>query len=137
SDPAALTRQLLAFSRQQILTPTVLNLNELVVDMQKMLPRLIREDIAVSTALDRELCSVRADRNQIEQVILNLAVNARDAMSAGGRLRIDTKNMRLDELYARSHPGAKPGEYVCLSVTDSGTGMDPETIVHIFEPFFT
>ena len=134
---AALTRQLLAFSRQQILTPTVLNLNDLVVDMQKMLPRLIREDIAVSAALDPELYSVRADRNQIEQVILNLAVNARDAMPEGGRLRIDTKNVRLDELYARSHPGAKPGEYACLSVTDSGTGIDSETIAHIFEPFFT
>jgi len=103
---AALTRPLLAFSRQQILTPTVLNLNDLVVDMQKMLPRLIREDIAVSTALDHELHSVRADRNQIEQVIMNLAVNALDAMPEGGRLRIDTKNVRLDELYARSHPGA-------------------------------
>jgi two-component system, cell cycle sensor histidine kinase and response regulator CckA len=134
---AALTRQLLAFSRQQILTPTVLNLNDLVVDMQKMLPRLIREDIAVSTALDQELHSVRADRNQIEQVIMNLAVNALDAMPEGGRLRIDTKNVRLDELYARSHPGAKPGEYACLSVTDSGTGIDSETIAHIFEPFFT
>jgi two-component system cell cycle sensor histidine kinase/response regulator CckA len=134
---AALTRQLLAFSRQQILTPTVLNLNDLVLDMQKMLPRLIREDIAVSTALDQELHSVRADRNQIEQVIMNLAVNARDAMPEGGRLRIDTKNVRLDELYARSHPGAKPGEYACLSVTDSGTGIDSETIAHIFEPFFT
>src|SRR5580692_5858555 len=117
---AALTRQLLAFSRQQILTPTVLNLNDLIVDMQKMLPRLIREDIAVSIALDERLSSVRADRNQIEQVILNLAVNARDAMPEGGRLRIDTKNVHLDELYARSHPGAKPGEYACLSVTDSG-----------------
>ena len=134
---AALTRQLLAFSRQQILTPTVLNLNDLVVDMQKMLPRLIREDIAVSTALHQELHSVRADRNQIEQVIMNLAVNALDAMPEGGRLRIDTKNVRLDELYARSHPGAKPGEYACLSVTDSGTGIDSETIAHIFEPFFT
>ena len=80
---------------------------------------------------------MRADRNQIEQVILNLAVNARDAMPEGGRLRIDTKNVRLDELYARSHPGAKPGEYACLSVTDSGTGIDSETIAHIFEPFFT
>jgi two-component system cell cycle sensor histidine kinase/response regulator CckA len=134
---AALTRQLLAFSRQQILTPTVLNLNDLIVDMQKMLPRLIREDIAVSIALDERLSSVRADRNQIEQVILNLAVNARDAMPQGGRLRIDTKNVHLDELYARSHPGAKPGEYVCLSVTDSGTGIDSETLAHIFEPFFT
>jgi two-component system, cell cycle sensor histidine kinase and response regulator CckA len=134
---AALTRQLLAFSRQQILTPTVLSLNDLVVDMQKMLPRLIREDIVVSIDLDQELCSVRADRNQIEQVILNLAVNARDAMPEGGRLRIATKDVRLDDLYARSHPGAKPGEYACLSVTDSGTGIDSETLAHIFEPFFT
>ncbi len=134
---AALTRQLLAFSRQQILTPTVLNLNDLVLDMQKMLPRLIREDVTVSIALDERLSSVRADRNQIEQVILNLAVNARDAMPEGGQLRIDTKNVRLDDLYARSHPGAKSGEYVCLSVTDSGTGIDSETLAHIFEPFFT
>lgn len=134
---AALTRQLLAFSRQQILTPTVLNLNDLVLDMQKMLPRLIREDITVSIDLDERLSSVRADRNQIEQVILNLAVNARDAMPEGGRLQIDTKNVSLDALYARSHPGARPGDYVCLSVTDSGSGIDSETLVHIFEPFFT
>jgi two-component system, cell cycle sensor histidine kinase and response regulator CckA len=134
---AALTRQLLAFSRQQILTPTVLNLNDLVADMQKMLPRLIGEDIAVTIAMDPELRSVRADRNQIEQVILNLAVNARDAMPEGGGLRIDTKNVRLDDVYARLHPGAKSGEYVCLTVTDSGSGMDAETLAHIFEPFFT
>jgi two-component system cell cycle sensor histidine kinase/response regulator CckA len=134
---AALTRQLLAFSRQQILTPTVLNLNDLVADMQKMLPRLIGEDIAVTIALDPSLRSVRADRNQIEQVILNLAVNSRDAMPEGGGLRIDTSNVRLDELYARLHPGAKPGDYVRLAVTDSGSGMDSETLAHIFEPFFT
>jgi two-component system, cell cycle sensor histidine kinase and response regulator CckA len=134
---AGLTRQLLAFSRQQILTPTVLNLNDLVSDMQKMLPRLIGEDIAVTIVLEPELRSVRADRNQIEQVILNLAVNSRDAMPEGGVLRIDTKNVRLDEAYTRLHPGAKAGEYVCLSVTDSGSGMDTETLAHIFEPFFT
>ncbi len=134
---AALTRQLLAFSRQQILTPTVLNLNDLVSDMQKMLPRLIGEDIAVDIRLDAELQSVRADRNQIEQVILNLAVNSRDAMPQGGKLAIETKNVRLDEAYARLHPGARVGDYVRLTVTDSGTGMDPETLAHIFEPFFT
>jgi two-component system, cell cycle sensor histidine kinase and response regulator CckA len=134
---AALTRQLLAFSRQQILSPTVLNLNGLVTDMQKMLPRLIGEDIAVSITLDPELSSVRADRNQIEQVILNLAVNSRDAMPQGGRLTINTKNVRLDEGYARMHPGARAGDYVALTVADSGTGMNPETLAHIFEPFFT
>jgi two-component system cell cycle sensor histidine kinase/response regulator CckA len=110
---AALTRQLLAFSRQQILTPTVLNLNDLVADMQKMLPRLIGEDITVTMG------------------------NSRDAMPAGGELRIDTKNVQLDEAYTRMHPGAKVGQYVCLSVTDTGGGMDAETLAHIFEPFFT
>src|SRR6202043_1281884 len=134
---AALTRQLLAFSRQQILTPTVLNLNDLVADMQKMLRRLIGEDIAVTMGMEPELQSVRADRNQIEQVIMNLAVNSRDAMPAGGELRIDTKNVHLDDAYARLHPGAKVGQYVCLSVTDTGGGMDAETLAHIFEPFFT
>src|ERR1700730_14656060 len=102
-----------------------------------MLPRLIGEDIAVTIVLEPVLRSVRADRNQIEQVILNLAVNSRDAMPEGGVLRIDTKNVRLDEAYTRLHPGAKAGEYVCLSVTDSGSGMDTETLAHIFEPFFT
>jgi len=134
---AALTRQLLAFSRQQILTPTVLNLNDLVADMQKMLPRLIGEDITVTMGMEPELQSVRADRNQIEQVIMNLAVNSRDAMPAGGELRIDTKNVNLDEAYTRMHAGAKVGQYVCLSVTDTGGGMDAETLAHIFEPFFT
>ena len=119
---AALTRQLLAFSRQQILTPTVLNLNDLVADMQKMLPRLIGEDITVTMGMEPTLESVRADRNQIEQVIMNLAVNSRDAMPAGGELRIDTKNVYLDEVYTRMHPGAKIRQYVCLWVTDSGEG---------------
>jgi two-component system, cell cycle sensor histidine kinase and response regulator CckA len=134
---AALTRQLLAFSRQQILTPTVMNLNDLVADMQKMLPRLIGEDITVTIAPEPELKSVRADRNQIEQVIMNMAVNARDAMPEGGSLEIATKNVRLDEAYTRLHPGARVGNYVCLVVTDTGTGMNPETLAHIFEPFFT
>ena len=134
---AGLTRQLLAFSRQQILTLTVLNVNDLVADMEKMLPRLIGEDIAVSMALDPKLHSVKADRNQIEQVILNLAVNSRDAMPEGGQLRVETGNVTLDENYARQHSGAKPGNYVRLSVTDTGSGMDAETLAHIFEPFFT
>jgi two-component system cell cycle sensor histidine kinase/response regulator CckA len=133
----ALTRQLLAFSRQQILSPTVLNLNELVSDMVKMLPRLIGEDIAVSTNLDPAIGQVKADQGQVEQVVMNLAVNARDAMPSGGTLVIKTSNVTLDEMYARQHPGAKPGEYAMLSVADSGIGMNSEILLHIFEPFFT
>ena len=134
---ASLTRQLLAFSRQQILTPAVLNLNDLVVDMERMLPRLLGEDITVSTSLFPELAMVKADQSQIEQVIMNLAVNARDAMPTGGKLRIETANVKLDQAYVRHHPGAKPGDYVMLTVVDSGTGIDQETLPHIFEPFFT
>ncbi|HKV23367.1 MAG TPA: PAS domain S-box protein [Candidatus Acidoferrum sp.] len=134
---AALTRQLLAFSRQQILTPSILKLNDLVVDMVKMLPRLLGEDIAVTTALDANLGTVTADQSQIEQVIMNLAVNARDAMPQGGTLRIETTNAELDQAYCWAHPGAKPGRYVMLAVIDSGTGIDPDTLTHIFEPFFT
>lgn len=134
---AALTRQLLAFSRQQILSPSVLRLNDLVLDMVKMLPRLLGEDIAVNTSLGQELGRVKADQGQIEQVIMNLAVNARDAMPEGGKLRIETANVELDQAYAWQHPGAKPGLYVKLAVIDSGTGMEKETLAHIFEPFFT
>ena len=133
----SLTRQLLAFSRQQILTPKVLNLNELVSDMVKMLPRLIGEDIAISTKLEPAIGSVKADQGQIEQVVMNLAVNARDAMPSGGRLTIGTADAVFDEMYARQHPGAKPGKYVMLSVADSGVGMNSQTLQHIFEPFFT
>ncbi len=134
---ASLTRQLLAFSRQQILTPTVLDLNALVTDMEKMLPRLIGEDIAVTTVLTPELGTVKADRGQIEQILMNLAVNARDAMPEGGKLGIETGNREFDVQYQRQHAGAKVGSYVMLSVTDSGSGMDAETQAHIFEPFFT
>jgi PAS domain S-box-containing protein len=134
---ASLTKQLLAFSRQQVLTPAVLNLNTLVSDMEGMLPRLLGEDIAVSLALHSELGSVKADQSQIEQVIMNLAVNARDAMPQGGKLKIQTANVELDQVYARDHPGSKAGNYVLLAVTDTGTGMNAETLAHIFEPFYT
>ena len=134
---ASLTKQLLAFSRQQVLTPAVLNLNTLTSDMEKMLPRLLGEDIEVSLALDPELGNVKADQSQIEQVIMNLAVNARDAMPMGGKLRIQTANAELDRAYTWNHPGSKVGKYVLLTVSDTGMGMDPTTLAHIFEPFFT
>jgi PAS domain S-box-containing protein len=134
---ASLTRQLLAFSRQQVLTPSVLSLNSLVADMEKMLPRLLGEDINVSLSLDAELGNVKADQSQIEQVIMNLAVNARDAMPSGGKLQIQTANVEFDLAYTRDHPGSKMGSYVMLAIADSGTGMSAETLAHIFEPFFT
>ena len=134
---ASLTKQLLAFSRQQVLTPAVLNLNTLTSDMEKMLPRLLGEDIEVSLALDPELGNVKADQSQIEQVIMNLAVNARDAMPVGGKLRIQTANVELDQAYTWNHPGSKVGTYVMLTVTDTGMGMEAATLTHIFEPFFT
>ena len=134
---ASLTKQLLAFSRQQVLTPAVLSLNTLAADMEKMLPPLLGEDIEVSLILDPGLGNVKADQGQIEQVIMNLAVNARDAMPAGGKLKIRTANVVLDQMYTRDHPGSKPGDYVMLEVTDTGTGMDAGTLAHMFEPFFT
>jgi two-component system cell cycle sensor histidine kinase/response regulator CckA len=134
---ASLTKQLLAFSRQQVLTPAVLNLNTLASDMEKMLPQLLGEDIEVSLLLDPQLGNVKADQSQIEQVIMNLAVNARDAMPMGGKLKIETTNVDLDQAYVWSHPGSKIGSFVLLAVTDTGTGMDAATLTHIFEPFFT
>jgi PAS domain S-box-containing protein len=134
---ASLTKQLLAFSRQQVMTPAVLNLNALVSDMEGMLPRLLGEDVKVSLELDPELGSVKADQSQIEQIIMNLAVNARDAMPTGGKLKLRTANFEIDQTYTRSHPGSKAGSYVLLAVADTGTGMDAETLTHIFEPFFT
>ena len=134
---ASLTKQLLAFSRQQVLTPAILNLNALTSDMEKMLPQLLGEDIKVALVLDSKLGNVKADQSQIEQVIMNLAVNARDAMPMGGKLRIETTNVELDQAYVWSHPGSKVGSYVLLEVADTGTGMDAGTLTHIFEPFFT
>jgi two-component system cell cycle sensor histidine kinase/response regulator CckA len=134
---ASLTKQLLAFSRQQVLTPVVLSLNALASEMESMLPQLLGEDIEMSLGLDPELGNVKADQSQIEQVIMNLAVNARDAMPTGGKLKIQTSNVELDQAYTWNHPGSRVGSYVLLAVTDTGSGMDPGTLAHIFEPFFT
>jgi two-component system cell cycle sensor histidine kinase/response regulator CckA len=134
---ASLTRQLLAFSRQQVLEPKVLNLNTVVEDLKKMLGRLISEDIELITSLDPAIGEVKADQGQIEQAIVNLAVNARDAMPAGGRLTIRTENSVVDESFTRMHPPMQPGDYVQLSVVDTGVGMDAKTLARVFEPFFT
>jgi two-component system, cell cycle sensor histidine kinase and response regulator CckA len=134
---AALTRQLLAFSRKQVLQPVALDLNALVSDMEKMLRRLIGEDVELRTALAPGLGSIKADPGQVEQVIMNLAVNARDAMPRGGKLTIETAEVRLGEDAASRLAAAAPGTYVLLSVADTGVGIDDETLEHIFEPFFT
>jgi two-component system, cell cycle sensor histidine kinase and response regulator CckA len=134
---AALTRQLLAFSRQQVLQPRTLNLNDLVRSLDKMLRRVIGEDIEILTSLAPDLGIVRVDPSQVDQVLMNLIVNARDAMPHGGKLTIETENAQLDEAYARKHEYTKPGGYVMLAVSDSGVGMTPEMQARIFEPFFT
>ena len=134
---AGLTRQLLAFSRQQVLAPRVVDLVEVVRGTEKMLVRVIGEDVELETRLDPNTGHVFADPSQIEQVILNLAVNSRDAMPEGGTLTIETMSMELDEQYAITHPPANPGAYVMLGITDSGVGMTREVQARIFEPFFT
>ncbi len=134
---AALTRQLLAFSRMQVLQPQAIKLNSIVEELGKLLPRLIGEDIDLVIRTGPELGTIRADASQMEQVIMNLAVNARDAMPNGGKLLIETLNVDLDHNYTASHTLMKPGPYVQLSVSDNGSGMSAETQAHIFEPFFT
>ncbi len=134
---AGLTRQLLAFSRRQILAPKILALNESISAMQDMLQRLIGEDIELQVSHDMNLGFMKVDPGQIEQVILNLAINARDAMPRGGRLVIHTSNVELDEQYAASHVGVSPGPYILLAIDDTGTGMDEATLSRVFEPFFT
>lgn len=132
---ASLTRQLLAFSRQQVLDPKVLDLNGVVSDMEQMVRRLIGEDVELTTHLVPGLAHLKADQGQLEQVLMNLVVNARDAMPQGGKLVIETQNMVMDEAFVRRYPyPVSPGPYVCLTVTDSGFGMDAETKARAFEP---
>ena len=134
---ASLTRQLLAFSRKQILEPTVLDLNGSIHETYKLLRRLIPANIDISSELQSDLGRVRADPVQIQQILINLAVNARDAMPEGGKISIETADVTLDEEFASRHRDIPPGDYVMLSVTDTGEGMDAETLSHVFEPFFT
>jgi CheY-like chemotaxis protein len=134
---AALTGQLLAFSRKQVLRPKVLDLNVVLAEVAKMLHRLIGKDIELRVDPARSLGRVKADPGQMEQMILNLAVNSRDAMPNGGRLTIETHDVELDKEDSRKHEGAPAGKYVMLEVSDTGSGMDSETQAHMFEPFFT
>ena len=134
---AALTRQLLLFSRKQVMQPKVLDLNAVLQNLVKMLGRLVGEDIAVENEYEHDLPAVEADTGMLEQVVMNLAVNARDAMPKGGRLRITTSRAEFGEESVRQHPDARPGSFVCLTVADSGCGMDAKTLERIFEPFFT
>ncbi len=134
---AALTRQLLAFSRRQVLAPEVLRLDAVVLDLSDMLARLLGERVQLDVHAEPRLWRVLADRSQIEQVVVNLAVNARDAMARGGVLTLETSNVELDDAYARQHPGVRPGPYVLLAVSDNGVGMTDEVRAHVFEPFFS
>jgi PAS domain S-box-containing protein len=134
---ASLTRQLLAFSRKQLMQPIVLNLNAVIKDLEQMLRRLIGEDIEFLISLNPDLGNIKADPSQVEQVVMNLVVNSRDAMHAGGKLTIETSNQYLDKTYSELHVGVVPGMYAMLAVSDTGTGMDQQTQQHIFEPFFT
>lgn len=132
-----ITRQLLAFSRQQVLSPKVLDLNTVLLGMENMLRRLIGEGIQLSLLTASELGKIRADPGQLEQIVMNLVVNARDAMPRGGELALETAEVELDATYARQHPDVVPGPHILLAVSDTGEGMTPETKAHIFEPFFT
>jgi PAS domain S-box-containing protein len=134
---AALTHQLLAFSRKQVLQPRVLNINSVVEGMRPLLARLLREDIQLKMRLDPDVCQVEADPHQLEQVLMNLLINASDAMAHGGLITVESRNVVLDEAYAASHLGVKPGFHAMLAVSDTGHGMDSATQARIFEPFFT
>src|SRR5262249_39827836 len=134
---AALTRQLLAFSRQQLLQPRLLDLSTVALDTGRLLRRVIGEDVELVTTAEPGLGLVKADPNQVEQVLLNRAVNARDAMPRGGKPPIETRTVELDEAYARTTPDARPGPHVLLAVSDTGCGMDEATLARVFEPFFT
>jgi signal transduction histidine kinase len=134
---AGLTRQLLAFSRKQVLPPRILDLNGIVVEMDQALRRVIGEEVQIATVLDEHLPAVGADAGQLEQVLINLAANARDAMPHGGNLVIETSDVRVDAKYAAAHPEVQPGRYVVLTVSDTGQGMPPEVKDRVFEPFFT
>jgi PAS domain S-box-containing protein len=134
---SALVRQLLAFSRKQVLQPKIIDLNSIVLGLEKLLGRLLGENIEMVTRCAGNAANVKADPAQVEQVLMNLVVNARDAMPKGGRLTVETDNVNLDSTYARDHVAVKPGPYVMLAVSDTGVGMSPETVAHIFEPFYT
>jgi len=134
---ATLIGQLLAFSRKQILRPQIVDTKDLICSMQKMLERVLGEDIELRTFIDPNTGNFLADPGQMEQVLMNLAVNARDAMPSVGKLTLETSNRTFDEVYVRDHPGAKAGQYVRIAVSDTGVGMDQETLSHIYEPFFT
>src|SRR5437016_8170524 len=132
-----LVRQLLAFSRKQVLRPKILDLNAIVMNLDQLLRRLMGENIAMKTFVSKDVGAIKADPGQIEQVIMNLVVNARDALPDGGRILIETSNAELDSAYTRDHTVVRPGPYVFLAVTDTGIGMTPDTVAHIFEPFYT
>ena len=134
---ADLTRQLLAFSRRQVMNPTVLDLNAVITDMEKMLRRTIGEDVELILGLGEGIGCVKADRAQVEQVLINLAVNARDAMPRGGAITVETTAVELDEGFVRAHTGAQMGEHIMLAVSDTGCGMDDDVAERVFEPFFT
>jgi PAS domain S-box-containing protein len=134
---SVLTGRLLAFSRKQVLAPRVINLNEVLAGLQNMLRRLIEESVRIELRLDKGLARIKVDAGQMEQVILNLLVNARDAMPGGGALTIETANVHLDDDYLRAHVGMQSGPHVLLAVTDTGVGMGPDVLAHMFEPFFT
>jgi signal transduction histidine kinase/FixJ family two-component response regulator len=134
---SALTKQLLAFGRQQMVKPEVLDINTIIAELDKMLRRLIGEDIEYATVLEPRVSRVEADSGQIQQILMNLVINARDAMPGGGKLTVETKGVFLDEAYSSGHDGVPPGRYVSIEVTDTGTGMSPEVQARVFEPFFT